>query len=97
MKPTTPRPQPHQAVVAVEIVKRQIDDSLPVASGLDVQHDDQLVQLGVITGAGRNAKNFPRLLAALRTSPLPARRPGSLAADAELLEGSMSLSPSACL
>ncbi|WP_269821985.1 hypothetical protein [Nocardia gipuzkoensis] len=43
----------------VEIVKREIDGSLPIACGSDVQHDDQFVQLGVITGAGRDAMNVP--------------------------------------
>ncbi|MFE7802894.1 hypothetical protein [Nocardia sp. NPDC057440] len=43
-------------------MEREINDSLPAASCLDVQHDDQFVQLGVITGGGRNAMNFQQLL-----------------------------------
>ncbi|WP_406230109.1 hypothetical protein [Nocardia sp. NBC_01009] len=43
-------------------MEREINDSLPVASCLDVQHDDQFVQLGVITGGGGNAMNFQQLL-----------------------------------
>ncbi|WP_280491522.1 hypothetical protein [Nocardia asiatica] len=44
------------------IVKREIDGRLPIAGGLDVQHDDQFVQLGVVTGAGRDPMNVPQLL-----------------------------------
>ncbi|MGK8486736.1 hypothetical protein [Nocardia asiatica] len=46
MKLTTPLMRPRK----VEIVKREIDDSSAVATGLDVQHDDQSDQIGRITG-----------------------------------------------
>ncbi|WP_283780243.1 DUF1931 family protein [Nocardia sputi] len=69
-KPTAPRPQPREAVVAVEIVKRQIDDSLPIARGLDVRDVIEPWDLPITKGLQESIHRFEKLDQEIELQPV---------------------------